>query len=39
MSMKKSNGNIGSRTRDLPACKAAPRKTAISRGTRRSKIY
>jgi hypothetical protein len=28
MSMKNSNGTIGKRTRDLPACSAAPQPTA-----------
>jgi len=29
MSMKKSNDNIGNRTRDLPACSAVPQPTAL----------
>ena len=34
MSMKNSNGTIGSRTRDLPACSAEPQPTALRRAPR-----
>jgi hypothetical protein len=33
MSMKNSNGNIGNRTRDLPACSTLPHPTASPRAT------
>jgi hypothetical protein len=38
MSIKNSNGTIGNRTRDLPACSAAPQPTAPPRAKGKSMV-